>query len=204
MIRHRICASPPSSADTCCIYMKEIILLLKSRLKEMFYYIHFFLFKNFFVFCFVFCLKKKNLSCRSGESVLKYQQFCWYDRIVYRQVNLRQQKLPPKQPAAAAARAAGRRRTPRTWPSLDGKVQWAPDAALLWVLVPPLEGRSERVHYTGRLYRRAGLAGGSSGGQAALPVLQLSCHPLSDPSTHQANQEQYADAPADHRQDVIL
>lgn len=60
MIRHRICASPPSSADTCCIYMKEIILLLESRLKEMFYYIHFFLFKNFFVFCFVFCLKKKK------------------------------------------------------------------------------------------------------------------------------------------------
>lgn len=23
MIRHRICASPPSSADTCCIYVKE-------------------------------------------------------------------------------------------------------------------------------------------------------------------------------------
>lgn len=70
----------------------------------------------------------------------KYHQFCWYDRIVYRQVNLRQQKLPPKQPAADAARAAGRRRTPRTWPSLDGKMQWAPDAALLWVSVPPLEG----------------------------------------------------------------
>lgn len=52
--------------------------------------------------------------------------------------------------------------------------------------------------------QQAGLAGGSSGGQAALPVLQLPCHPLRDPSTHQANQEQYADAPADHRQDVIL
>lgn len=157
MIRHQICTSPPSSADTCCIYMKEIILLLESRLKEMFYYIHFFLFKIFFCLLFCFLFLKKILSCRSGESVLKYQQFCRYDRIVYRQVNLRQQKLPPKQPAAAAARAAGRRRTPRTWPSLDGKMQWAPDAALLWVLVPALEGRSERVHYTGRLYRRAGL-----------------------------------------------
>lgn len=35
------------------------------------------------------------------------------------------------------------------WPSLDGKMQWAPGAALLWVLVPPRRGRSERVHYTG-------------------------------------------------------
>lgn len=66
-----------------------------------------------------------------------------------------------------------------------------------------VRGRSERVHYTGRLYTRA-WAGGSLGGQAALPVLQLSCHSLSDPSTHQANQEQYADAPTDHRQDVVL
>lgn len=43
------------------------------------------------------------------------------------------------------------------------------------------------------------LAGSSFGGQAALPVLKLSCHTFSDPSTHQANQEQYADAPTDHR-----
>lgn len=38
----------------------------------------------------------------------------------------------------------------------------------------------------------------------ALPVLELSCHALRDPPTHQANQEQYADAPTDHRQDVVL
>lgn len=47
-------------------------------------------------------------------------------------------------------------------------------------------------------------AGSSFGGQAALPVLELSCHTFSDPSTHQANQEQYADAPTDHRQDIVL
>lgn len=65
MIRHRICASPPSSADTCCIYVKEIILLLESRLKEMFYYIHFFLFKIFcLLFCFLFLKKKFELQVR--------------------------------------------------------------------------------------------------------------------------------------------
>lgn len=66
MIRHRICASPPSSADTCCIYVKERILLLESRLKEMFYYIHFFLFKIFFclLFCFLFLKKKFELQVR--------------------------------------------------------------------------------------------------------------------------------------------
>lgn len=58
MIRHRICTSPPSSADTCCIYMKEIILLLESRLK-MFYYIHFFLFKIFLSFVLFSVFKKK-------------------------------------------------------------------------------------------------------------------------------------------------
>lgn len=40
--------------------------------------------------------------------------------------------------------------------------------------------------------------------KAPLPVLELSCHSLGDPSTHQADQEQYADAPTDHRQDVVL
>lgn len=66
MIRHRICTSPPSSADTCCIYMKEIILLLASRLKEMFCYIHFFLFKIFFclLFCFLFLKKNFELQVR--------------------------------------------------------------------------------------------------------------------------------------------
>lgn len=65
------------------------------------------------------------------------------------------------------------------------------------VSVPPLEGRSDTIHYTGRLSARA-WADGSLGGQVALPVLQLSSHSLGDPPTHQANQEQYADAPADH------
>lgn len=40
--------------------------------------------------------------------------------------------------------------------------------------------------------------------KAALPVLELSCHSLGDTSTHQADQEQYADAPTDHGENVVL
>lgn len=40
--------------------------------------------------------------------------------------------------------------------------------------------------------------------KVALPVLELSCHSFGDTSTHQANQEQYTDAPTDHRENVVL
>ena len=60
------------------------------------------------------------------------------------------------------------------------------------------------MRYTGGLYKRGARQVVPLGLQAPLPVLELSCHALGDASTHQADQEQYADAPADHREDVVL
>ena len=60
------------------------------------------------------------------------------------------------------------------------------------------------MRYTGGLYKRGARREVPLRLQAPLPVLELSCHALGDASTHQADQEQYADAPADHRQDVVL
>lgn len=70
--------------------------------------------------------------------------------------------------------------------------------------VTSLEGRSEWVHYTERLYKLGTGQVVPLMFKASLPVLELSCHTLGDSSTHQTNQEQYADAPTDHRQDVVL
>lgn len=60
------------------------------------------------------------------------------------------------------------------------------------------------MRYTGGLYKRAARRAVPLGLRAPLPVLELPCHALGDAPTHQADQEQDADAPADHRQDVVL
>lgn len=66
------------------------------------------------------------------------------------------------------------------------------------------EERGARAHYTGGLYRWGTGQVAPLAVEAALPVLELACHSFGDTSTHQANQEQYTDAPADHRENVVL
>lgn len=76
-------------------------------------------------------------------------------------------------------------------------------AALTWVLVSPLR-RTEWIRYTGGLYKLGTGQVVPLVVKVALPVLELACHSFGDTSTHQADQEQYTDAPTDHRENVVL
>lgn len=88
----------------------------------------------------------------------------------------------------------------------DGKTEPTPAAALIFFfLFILLSHKRGWVDYTEEGCTKLGT------GQAflqqaiqTLPVLELSCHPLGDASTHQADQEEYTDANRDHRQYVIL
>lgn len=78
----------------------------------------------------------------------------------------------------------------------DGAMERTTAAVLIWVLASPQKRR--RGDYTGGLYKVGTGQVVALVAIRALPVLELSCHPLGDASTHQANQEQYADAHCDH------